>query len=75
MTPTGFSPFPKPSSADDFSRLRSRSGGYGGERFDPRRTGLDHLAFAAADRAELEEWQAHFERLCIDHTPRQPELR
>jgi hypothetical protein len=27
------------------------------------------LAFAAADRAELEEWQAHFERLGVDHTP------
>ncbi len=30
-----------------------------GEGFDPRRTGIDHLAFAAADRTELEEWQAH----------------
>lgn len=40
-----------------------------GERFDPRRTGLDHLAFTAADRAELEDWQAHFERLGVDYTP------
>lgn len=40
-----------------------------GERFDPRRTGVDHLAFAAADRAELEEWQEHFARLGVDYTP------
>lgn len=39
------------------------------ERFDPRRTGVDHLAFAAADRAELEEWQVHFTRLGVDYTP------
>ena len=27
------------------------------EPFDERRPGLDHLAFACANRSELEEWQ------------------
>ena len=30
-----------------------------GERFAPRRTGLDHLALATATRAELTAWHAH----------------
>jgi len=40
-----------------------------GERFDPRRTGLDHIGLRLRDRAELEEWQQHFADLGIDHTP------
>lgn len=40
-----------------------------GEPFDPKRTGLDHIGFAARDYAELEEWQTHFERLGVDYTP------
>jgi glyoxylase I family protein len=40
-----------------------------GEAFDPRRTGLDHLGFKVSSRAELEEWQAHFERLGVVHSP------
>ena len=39
------------------------------ERFDPARTGLDHLGFKVDDPARLEEWQAHFERLGVIHTP------
>ncbi len=40
-----------------------------GEPFDPRRTGLDHLGFKVSSRQELEEWQRHFSRLGVDHTP------
>ncbi len=28
-----------------------------GERFDPRRTGLDHVGFRVRTRAELDDWQ------------------
>lgn len=35
--------------------------------FDERRVGLDHLAFACADRAELEQWQARLDELGITH--------
>jgi glyoxylase I family protein len=40
-----------------------------GERFDPRRTGLDHVGFLVADRAALDVWAQHFERLGVDYTP------
>ena len=35
--------------------------------FDPRRPGLDHVAFACASRADLQEWQAHLDRLGVKH--------
>ncbi|HVF33173.1 MAG TPA: VOC family protein [Acidimicrobiales bacterium] len=35
--------------------------------FDERRVGLDHVAFACADRSELETWQAKLEELGIAH--------
>lgn len=35
--------------------------------FDERRVGLDHLAFACADRSELEAWQARLDELGIAH--------
>ena len=35
--------------------------------FDEHRPGLDHLAFACADRGELEEWQTRLDELGIDH--------
>ena len=35
--------------------------------FDERRVGLDHVAFGAADRAQLEEWAVRLEGLGIDH--------
>jgi glyoxylase I family protein len=41
----------------------------GGESFDPRRTGLDHMGFKVDSRAELEEWQRHFDELGVDYTP------
>jgi glyoxylase I family protein len=41
----------------------------GDERFDPARTGFDHLGFKVDDPAELEVWRAHFERLGVVHSP------
>jgi glyoxylase I family protein len=40
-----------------------------GEAFDPTRTGFDHMGFKVDSRTQLEEWQAHFERLGVRHTP------
>ena len=40
-----------------------------GERFDPTRTGFDHMGFKVDTRAALDEWQQHFERLSVVHTP------
>lgn len=40
-----------------------------GEVFDPRRTGFDHMGLKVDDRAELEEWREHFERLAVTHSP------
>lgn len=40
-----------------------------GERFDPRRTGLDHVGFKVDTRESLLEWQDHFEQLGVDYTP------
>jgi glyoxylase I family protein len=40
-----------------------------GERFDPSRTGFDHMGLKVSDRATLEEWTAHFDRLGVDYTP------
>lgn len=37
------------------------------EGFDERRVGLDHLAFACADRGELEDWEARLDELGIAH--------
>ncbi|MCM2416532.1 VOC family protein [Streptomyces sp. RKAG293] len=35
--------------------------------FDERRQGLDHVAFACADRAELEGWERHLDGLGVAH--------
>lgn len=40
-----------------------------GESFDPRRTGLDHMAFKVDDRAELDDWLARFRQLGVTHSP------
>jgi glyoxylase I family protein len=37
------------------------------EPFDERRLGLDHLAFACADRSELEAWERQLNELGIAH--------
>ena len=38
-----------------------------GSDFDEHRLGLDHVAFGCADRAELEQWQAHLESIGVGH--------
>jgi glyoxylase I family protein len=43
--------------------------GNDGSAFDPRRTGLDHVGFKVAERADLDEWQRHFADLGVDYTP------
>jgi glyoxylase I family protein len=40
-----------------------------GEAFDPARTGFDHMGFKVEDPSHLDEWQAHFERKGVTHTP------
>jgi glyoxylase I family protein len=40
---------------------------HGSEPFDERRLGLDHLAFACANRAELEQWQSKLDALGIEN--------
>ena len=35
--------------------------------FDERRAGLDHVAFACTDRAELDGWRKHLDDLGISH--------
>jgi glyoxylase I family protein len=40
-----------------------------GDAFDPRRTGLDHIAFEVAGRAELTAWMAHLDALGVGHSP------
>ena len=36
--------------------------------FDPRRSGLDHLAFAVAARRDLDEWAARLTAMGIEHS-------
>ena len=40
-----------------------------GERFDPTRTGFDHMGLKVDSRDDLFTWQAHFEELGVVHTP------
>lgn len=40
-----------------------------GERFDPVRTGFDHMGLKVDSRGALDEWQAHFEAEGVTHTP------
>jgi glyoxylase I family protein len=40
-----------------------------GEAFDPTRTGFDHMGLDVGDRDALDEWQARFDRLGVEHTP------
>jgi glyoxylase I family protein len=41
----------------------------GGEAFDPRRTGFDHMGFKVDKRSDLDEWLARFEQLGVTHSP------
>jgi catechol-2,3-dioxygenase len=38
---------------------------HGSDSFDERRPGLDHLAFACANRTELEQWESKLNELGI----------
>lgn len=38
------------------------------EPFSEQRVGLDHLAFAVADRAELENWITHLDEHGVEHS-------
>ena len=40
-----------------------------GERFDPRRTGLDHLALAVSDAAALDAWKSHLSARDVANSP------
>jgi len=42
---------------------------YPADRFDEFRTGLDHLAFGVATRAELEDWEKELSSRGITFTP------
>ena len=39
------------------------------ERFEETRTGLDHLSFGVASRAELKRWAAHLTDQGVEHSP------
>ena len=45
--------------------LHTHHGKESGERFDERRTGLDHVGFAVGSHAELEQWAAKLDELGI----------
>lgn len=40
-----------------------------GERFDPTRTGLDHLALHVSDRDVLGRWDERLTTMDVDHSP------
>lgn len=39
-----------------------------GEEFDESRTGLDHIGFNVADRAEMERWAEHLTSVDVEHS-------
>lgn len=41
----------------------------GADRFDERRTGLDHVGFAVARRQDLDAWQARLAEFDVTHSP------
>jgi catechol 2,3-dioxygenase-like lactoylglutathione lyase family enzyme len=47
--------------------LHTHPGSEPGGAFDEHRTGLDHVAFACADRVELEAWASRLDELGIQH--------
>jgi glyoxylase I family protein len=47
--------------------LHTHPSGPDSSPFDEHRNGLDHVAFACADRGELEAWQARLDELSIAH--------
>jgi glyoxylase I family protein len=47
--------------------LHAHAGTDTGDRFEETRAGLDHIGFACADRAQLEQWVARLDELGITH--------
>ena len=47
--------------------LHTHPGGAQDGSFDEHRVGMDHVAFACADRGELEAWTARLDELGIKH--------
>jgi len=43
--------------------------GHPGERFDERRSGLDHVGLAVERREDLNAWQAHLASVDVEHSP------
>jgi glyoxylase I family protein len=43
-------------------------GGGTADRFDERRTGLDHLALHVPDASELKAWEEHLNALGVEHS-------
>ncbi|MGH2725867.1 MAG: VOC family protein [Actinomycetota bacterium] len=41
----------------------------GGDVFDERRVGLDHISFQVPDRSALDEWAKRLDELDIAHSP------
>jgi len=42
--------------------------GHDGAPFTPRRSGLDHVSFAVADREQLDAWRTHLDSLQVKHS-------
>ena len=40
-----------------------------GDRFDERRTGLDHVAFGVSSRADLDDWARELDARGVAHEP------
>jgi glyoxylase I family protein len=40
-----------------------------GDRFDHRRTGLDHYAFLVAEEGDLGRWIEHLDAVGVEHSP------
>ena len=47
--------------------LHTHQGRESKDRFDERRTGLDHIGFALSGTAELEQWRDKLDSLGIEH--------
>lgn len=74
----GFAPL-FPLDTDDFRRLillhpcgavvaLTQHTGAEGEAFDPRRTGLDHLAFAVGGQQDLDAWTGRLDAAGVPHS-------
>lgn len=49
-------------------RVRS-SADLGGDNPNETRTGLDHVSFGVAQRADLDTWAEHFKKLSVSQSP------